>query len=460
MKYMDEDRKIFTLLQVTQSIQKTLSQRYTSSFWVRAEMNKLNHYPHSGHCYPELVEKSEGKIVAQIRANLWKSDYERIDQIFIKTLNEPLRDGIHILFLARVQFDPVHGLSLRILDIDPTFTLGELEKEKRDTIEKLKQEQLFFANKQLKLPLLPQRIAIISVETSKGYADFLKVIDGNPWGYRFFHMLFPALLQGDKASVTILGQLELIRKLKSHFDVVALIRGGGGDVGLSCYNEYVLAKAIVTFPLPVVTGIGHSTNETVVEMVAHKNAITPTELGDYLLQKFHNVAVPVQQAEELLKKVKEQVLVPAVIAFQNILKNLTTAVSHNTSLQQQRLINHSRILSNGVRYLLSGDAVRLQRSRQELKMHSVNLCLFSARELPVQQKLLQQAGTGVVQSQKQRLDHYENSVRLLDPLNVLKRGYSITYSGGKLIRSIHQVHANDPVETQLSDGTFRSKVQP
>ena len=144
---------------------------------------------------------------------------------------------------------------------------------------------------------MPQRIAIISVETSKGYADFIKVIETNSWNYKFFHLLFPSLLQGDKAVEDIINQLRRIEKVKEHFDVVAIIRGGGGDVGLSCYNNYKLAKEIALFPIPVITGIGHSTNETVTEMISFSNAITPTKLAEYLIQMFHNFLVPVQEAE-------------------------------------------------------------------------------------------------------------------------------------------------------------------
>lgn len=253
------NKKIFSLLEVTSSIQKTLSARYTSSFWVKAEMNKLNFYKQSGHCYPDLVEKQDGKVIAQIRSNLWKDDYMKINNTFLEVLKEPLKDGIKILFLAKVSFDPVHGLALRIIDIDPGYTLGDLEKEKQETIKKLQDEGIFNRNKSLKLPLLPQRIAIISVETSKGYGDFMKVIDGNPWNYKFFCFLFPSLLQGEKAVEGIINQLTRIKKVINHFDAVAIIRGGGGDIGLSCYNNYQLSKEFALFPIPVITGIGHST---------------------------------------------------------------------------------------------------------------------------------------------------------------------------------------------------------
>src|SRR6478735_891688 len=302
MAELFNNKPVFTLLQVTASIQKVLADRYTSTFWVKAEMNKLNHYSHSGHSYPELLEKRDGKVVAQIKSNLWASDFQRINKKFLEVLKEPLKDGIKILFEASISFDPVYGLALRIHDIDPSYTLGDLEKEKAVTLQRLVSEQLINRNKLLPIPLLPKRIAIISVDTSKGYADFIKVLEENSWGYHFDHLLFPALLQGERAIESIMQQLNRIRKVTRHFDVVAIIRGGGGDIGLSCYNDYQLSKMVANFPLPVITGIGHATNETVVELVAFKNAITPTKIAEYLIQQFHNFSIPIREAEELIRE--------------------------------------------------------------------------------------------------------------------------------------------------------------
>lgn len=234
------DKAVFSLSQVMRSIQVTIETRYKSAFWVKAEMNKLNFYTHSGHYYPELVEKVDGKVVAESRAILWSNDYKRIDANFRSLLNEPLKDGIKILFKTKINFDPKYGFSLSILDIDPAFTLGDLQREKQETISQLRKLLLFEKNKRLLLAVLPQRIAIVSVETSKGYADFLNVLEKNAWGYRFFHHLFPTLLQGERAAASIMVQLKRIEKVKEHFDVVAIIRGGGGDIGLSCYNNFEL----------------------------------------------------------------------------------------------------------------------------------------------------------------------------------------------------------------------------
>jgi len=255
------DKTVFTLSEVARSIQKTLSDRYQRTYWIKAEMNKLNHYVHSGHCYPELLEKQDGKVTAEMRATLWKGDYNRINKQFITLTGEPLKNGITVLMQATIHFDPVHGLSLHIVDIDPAYSLGELEREKQFNIQALKERGIFDANKQLPFPLLPKRIAIISVETSKGLADFLKIIEHNPDGYLFEYQLFPALLQGDKSISSIISQLQIIRQKIHHFDVIAIIRGGGGEVGLSAYNNLQLASAIATFPIPVITGIGHATNE-------------------------------------------------------------------------------------------------------------------------------------------------------------------------------------------------------
>src|SRR5690349_19432563 len=161
-----DDKKVFSLLEVTNSVRKTISERYQSTFWVKAEMNKLNHYTYSGHCYPELVEKNNGRVVAQLRASFWKDDYLRSNARFLQILGEPLKDGISILFEASIGFDPVHGLSLRIIDIDPTFSLGMLERERLESIARLKSLGIFDQNKKLAFPLVPKRIAVISVETS------------------------------------------------------------------------------------------------------------------------------------------------------------------------------------------------------------------------------------------------------------------------------------------------------
>lgn len=458
MPELINSKKVFSLIEVTLSIQKTIAERYKASFWVKAEMNKLNYYSHSGHCYPELVEKKTGKIIAQIKSNLWKSDFERINASFINLLNEPLKDGIKILFCASISFDPVHGLSLRILDIDPSYSLGELEREKQETIARLKKEGIYAANKTLKLPLLPQRIAVISVETSKGYSDFLKVIDQNPWGYKFFKFLFPSLLQGDNSVLSICNQLKRIRKVIHHFDVVAIIRGGGGDVGLSSYNHYELAKQIALFPIPVLTGIGHSTNETVVEMVSFKTAITPTELADFLLQKFHDFAMPIKRGEEIIVDRAKRILTDEKKKFTNSVRYFRSVTSNRLMQSHSEIRRASDSLMQHCNFLVKRNSEVLNWSIQTLRK---GLSVQIELEKKLSEETINKLKLAVTQHLKEKTDHLlriERHVGILDPVNILKRGFSITLHNGKAVKNKDEVSAGETITTILADGVIESVV--
>ncbi len=453
------NKNVFSLIEVTRSIEKTLAERYKSAFWVQAEMNKLNHYSHSGHCYPDLVEKKDGKVIAQMRANLWKTDYIKVNDNFLRVLKEPLKDGIKILFLAKISFNPAYGLSLRIVDIDPAYTLGDLEKEKQETINKIKSEGIFSKNKALQLPLLPQRIAIISVETSKGYADFLNVIDENEWGYKFFHFLFPALLQGDKAVESICNQLDQIRKVSFHFDVVAIIRGGGGDIGLSCYNHYQLVREIALFPLPVLTGIGHATNETVAEMVSNINVITPTKMAEFLLQKFHNFSVPVNDARKKIIDKTSRLLNEEKSKFHSEAK-LFRSVTHNILFMNRNDLQESiHTFTQHSHFLFRNERTYLSSVKAGLGKGSRSLLIAD------NQKIMQVQGRFAgrlllyIKDRNHELTNLEKDISNMSPENVLKRGYSITRLGGKAVKDIDNLKSGDLIDTIIYKGKISSRVE-
>lgn len=431
------DKTVFSLEEVARSIQKTISDRYGSAYWIQAEINKLNYYPHSGHCFPELVEKRDGKVVAEMRSVLWNFDYQRINTHFQQLVKEPLKDGIAVLLQASIQFDPVYGLSLKIHDIDPAFSLGQLELEKQASIIKLKEEGAYSLNKKLPFPLVPKRLAIISVETSKGYSDFMKIIQNNPWGYRFEHELFPALLQGEKAVNSIRSQLQEIAKRKVDFDVVLIMRGGGGDVGLSCYNHYELAASIARFPLPVMTGIGHSTNETVSEMVAYESAITPSELADFLIQRFHQFAEPVRSAQELLTQKVPELLDAQRLQLVKMSESIRFEVFQVLAQQKNQILHYQWSMKAGVNS-------RLQMQQHFLSTASNNISQGIERTFSVQ---------------KEKIQHLAQKVDLLDPIHVLKRGYSITMTNeGKLVMDVNKVNPGTKLRTLVANGLLESEV--
>ena len=294
--------------EVASSVKRTLNARYGSSFWVKAEMIKLNHYPYSGHAFPDLIEKQDDVIVAQMRAVIWSADFKRIRDKFRSCGLADLSDGITILFRASILFDEFYGLSLRIIDIDTSFTLGEMEKQRMLSIERLKAEGIYSLNSSLSLPAVPKRFAIVSVGSSKGYNDFMQIVRKHSSRFAIFTHLFPSLLQGDGAINSISEALDRINDVADCFDAVLIIRGGGGDVGLNCYNHYNLCRAVALCKLPVLTGIGHASNQTVAEQIAWRNFITPTDLADFLFSGFNNAYLEVLNLSKQLKSNADSIL--------------------------------------------------------------------------------------------------------------------------------------------------------
>ena len=477
---MPEEHEIFTLKQVATSIQKAISERYHRLYWVKAEMHKLN-YTNKGHCYPELVHKEDGKLVADMRGQIWKANYDRISKNFAEIVKEPLRGGMTLLFQVKITFHPLYGMSLDILDIDPTFALGELHKEREETLQRLTKEGIINANKSLSFPLLPKRIAVISVESSKGLSDFYSVIKNNTWGYNYFFMLFTAQLNGDPAIQAIQAQLKKIEKVKEHFDVVTIIRGGGGEIGLSCYNNYELSKAIATFPLPVLTGIGHSTNTTVAEMVAYRNAITPTELADFLLQSFHNFSVPIKEAQriilqeskQLLKNAKEG-LTQEIRVFKGETTNLLQHFKHQLKDRSKTLLLNSNIrfheekrqlfrsqekLKTGTNKIQHEQKYRLEFVLEAIKKNRTTYLLNHQTHLEDVRIFLQQSFPRRFEKETERLKILERNIHLVDPKQVLKRGYSIALFEGKVISKQNPVKAGNQIEIITMETIISSEVK-
>lgn len=458
---MPEDQQIFTLLQVTKSVQRTISKRYKRAYWIKAEMNKLNHYSHSGHCYPNIVEKVKGKVVAQMKCLLWRDDFIKINTEFKRVLKEPLKDGIKILFLAHINFHPQYGFSLQIIDIDPSFSLGDLEKEKQKTLDKLRQNGIYQKNKSLPFPVLPKRIAVISVETSNGYADFLKVIEAShiEKNYHFFHMLFPSLLQGDKAIASIILKLQQIKKVQQHFDVVAIIRGGGGDVGLSCYNNYNLAKTIAEFPLPVLSGIGHSTNETVAEMVSFENAITPTKLAEFLIQKFNDFSLPLQRIEEKIRHNSLNLLQDKQSRFAALTQSIQTCSLQVLKQNQSDVNQTSKDLMQQSKFRLSHKKKTLRFTVENIKKQNYLFCNAEEQKIKQVRLLLKKESITQLKQSDLILKNIKQNLKNLSPENILKRGFSITRFKDKAVKSSNTLEPGNVLETYLYKGRLTSFVQ-
>jgi exodeoxyribonuclease VII large subunit len=455
---MTESRQIFTLQQVASSIRKTIEARYQQLYWVKAEMHKVNRYP-SGHAFPELVQKEGDKIVAQMTGTIWSHNFDRINKQFIQVVKEPLKEGTLLLIQVKVAYSEIFGLSLQIMDIDPSYSLGELQRERDETLKKLQKEGLLNANQTLNFPVLPQRIALISADTSKGFSDFMKVIEQNPWGYKYFTMLFPAYLQGDVAVSSIMDQLKRIEKVLHHFDIVVIVRGGGGEVGMTCYNNYELCKAIASFPIPVLTGIGHSTNLTVAEMISFRNAITPTELGEFLIQAFHEFSVPVQDARKSIRNQALQLIEQTKTEFVTETKHFRNAAQLYLNRSGQELQNASITLQGQAKMLIAKNREVINASVNELKLSGHRSLKDQYKELDQANEVLSTGPKRALERSAKELDALVGMVRLLDPKNVLKRGYSITTVNGQTIKPEMELNKGTIIETITFDLKLTSEIK-
>jgi exodeoxyribonuclease VII large subunit len=452
------EKQVFTLQQVVRSIKKTLEDRYTQNYWVKAEMHKLNKYP-SGHAFPELVQKDENKIVAQITGTIWKQQLERINTKFIEVVKEPLREGTSLLLLVKINYSETFGLGLQILDIDPSYSLGELQKQREETLRKLAKEGLLNLNQKLHFPILPKRVAIISADSSKGLSDFLQVLQENEKSYFIFTHLFNAYLQGDVAVQSIISALKKIKRVKDHFDIVIIVRGGGAEVGMTCYNNYDLCKAIAEFPLPVLTGIGHSTNLNVAEMVSFRNEITPTKLAEFLLQTFREFEQETKRLNremiahslQLIDKTKQdfngqvRVFKHASLRFTDSLKN---------ELNQQIIE-----LKNTTRYFLKNENDAVLSLKNDYRIVTKEIITAERNTLSLISKPIKGSLLHFFERKESDLEQLEKTVNILNPSNVLQRGYSLTLLNGKILSAKNKPKKGDLIESKTNSLTLFSRVE-
>lgn len=429
----NQSRQVFSLSEITESIARMFSKYYASPYWIRAEISKLNYYPASGHCFPDLVEKQEGRVKSQVRSIIWRDDLFRISQKFEEVTKEPLREGIAIMFQAYVKFTSEHGLSLNIIDIEPLYTLGEMARAKLATLMRLKQEEIFLQNKQVPLPLLIKRVAIISAETSKGYSDLMVTLNNNPEGYRFVTRIFHALLQGDAAVESIRRQLVKIREISDQFDAVLIIRGGGDEVGLACYDHYNLAREVALFPIPVITGIGHSTNETVVEMVACVNKITPTDVAHFMIAGFRSFDERLQVSALRLVEGAEEIMGAETTRFVNLAAAFQQAGQLFVDNEHETLGQMALDIRESVNAAVFNHRIALSRYETALVVHPGQLLGNNRTLLQSQLKMLGFHTGHMLNRHLNTLETNGQKVQLLDPVNVLKRGFTITRYKGKTV---------------------------
>lgn len=412
----------FSLRQLNLMVRDAIETALPDEYWVEAELSECRE--NSGHCYMELIEKDDrsNTPVARASAKCWRQTWGMIKPYFERVTGQPLRAGMKVLLQVYAQYHEAYGFSWIVSDIDPTYTIGDMARKRQEIIRQLKEEGVFDLQRELHIPTFAKRIAVISAESAAGYGDFCRQLEDNDYGFRFEVTLFPAIMQGEQVEQSIISALDKIYAsvpvgyptgLPS-FDCVVILRGGGATADLSGFNTLALAENVAQFPLPIITGIGHERDESILDMVSHTRVKTPTAAAAFLIDNLRHVWERVTDAESFISQY----------------------VSERLRYQQQHVSQLATIIPTLALRLLSD-------KRHQIEMTENRLPVAIERRLSEQKHLLERL-----------------SIQLqgLDPQLLLKRGYSITLHNGKAVHDPSLLKAGDEIETRVEKGTIRSKV--
>lgn len=404
-----------TLLELNGRVKSTLQFEMPDAYWVQAEISSISPSG-QGHCYLELVQKdATGRnFLAKAKANIWRGTWLKLKPYFEAQTGETLKVGMKVLLQVTVTFHEVYGYSLVVQDIDPTYTIGDMARRRKEILEQLEKDGVIGLNRELDIPYLPQRVAVISSATAAGYGDFCDQLANNAYGFRFSVELFPALMQGDDVERSVIAAMNEVASRRDDFDVLVIIRGGGAVSELSCFDSYALAFNIANFPLPVITGIGHERDDTVADVVAHTKVKTPTAAAEFLINRVFDAA--------------------------SELETLT------------------RRLVDAITERMNAEKLRIERIAQ--KIPSL-FAVVKVRREQILDNIWNRAVTGVgnlINASTHKIELMEKVVAAADPVLILKRGYTLTRLNGHVVKGAAQLHKGDRLTTTFPDGSVDSEI--
>lgn len=396
---------------------RSLEQCLPDEYWVQTELSEVRTHPATGHCYVEFVQKDPrgNNLVAKARGVIWSNVFRLLRPYFEESTGQAFEAGIKVLVQVSVSFHELYGFSLTVHDIDPTYTLGDMARRRREILKQLEDEGVLTLNKELPMSVLPRRVAVISSPTAAGYGDFRHQLEHNPRGYAFQVTLFAAAMQGDRVEASILEALDAINSRVEQFDVVVIIRGGGATSDLSCFDTYLLAAACAQFPLPIITGIGHERDDTVLDSVAHVRVKTPTAAAEYLIARMDEAA---DRLNDLVVRLHEGV---------------------TARLEQERR--------------------RLYQCRNRIPASAVRRVSSAQLELLTARKDLHRSVETLLARHRHRLELFRQRLADASPEKLLARGYSLTLKDGRAVKDASRLHEGDVLVTQVHKGAFTSIVK-
>ncbi|WP_288733003.1 exodeoxyribonuclease VII large subunit [uncultured Phocaeicola sp.] len=431
------EKNVLSLFELNQLVRRSVRTCLPDEYWVQVELSDVR-ANYSGHCYLECVQKDpkSNSLIAKARGIIWSNVFSQLKPYFEQETGQAFVSGIKVLVKVTVDFHELYGYSLTIVDIDPAYTLGDMARRRREILLRLQEEGVLSLNKELELPVLAQRIAVISSATAAGYGDFCNQLENNAFGFAFYPRLFPAIMQGERVEASVIAALDRIYAESEKWDVVVIIRGGGATSDLSGFDTYDLAASCAQFPLPIITGIGHERDDTVIDLVAHTRVKTPTAAAEFLVNHLRHTA---EQLENYAYYIRQEV--PARLNREK--ERLERCITRIPARVQMRLQREDFRRERLAKRMEMAWQSRLAREQYRLE-------LSSRLSVALQARLLKE---------KHRLDLLEKSVEAASPDLLLKRGYSITLKDGKAVTDASLLKPGDRVVTRVAKGQFSSEVQ-
>lgn len=456
---MSEEIKTYTLSELQHEIKESISEQFPFAVWIVAEINTLTRHK-SGHCYMELVQKSKtsNSIIAQARATVWANKFSFISAYFESETDSELAAGMNVMLQVTITYHEVYGLSLNVIGINPTYTIGDMERAKKEIIARLINEGVFDMNKTQSFPAVVQNIAVISSSTAAGYGDFVNHLETNTYGYHINITLFEAAMQGEQTETSILDALNRIGEEYENYDAVAIIRGGGSKNDLSWFDNYNIAYMVTQFPLPVISGIGHERDESIVDMVAHTRMKTPTAVANFIID--YNA-----QFEEQVDSTSSEIFDIAkdfLMSSEMYLNNMTMSIMKIRTLLSKHTERCDRIMSEirtGLNVRMKEEEMKLNMIGNKLETSPKRLISEHESHLNGIKDLISRTTKHRIEKANEKLGFLEHRLTLNDPRTILKRGYSITRINGKVVTNDLETNDGDIMETLLYDGKVTSVVK-
>ena len=427
-----------TLYELNSLVKETIELTFTQQFWVEAELADATE--RRGHLYLDLVQKDEHSAtpIARASARCWASVWASVRPRFERTTRQRLTAGMKVLLRVYPQFHQAYGFSWIVTDIDPTYTLGDMQRQRQEIIDRLKRDGVFDMQRELTLPMFCQRIAVISSATAAGFGDFCNHLQHNDYGFHFAVELFPAIMQGEQVEPTVISALDSINSRIDDFDCVVIIRGGGATVDMSGFNTLLLAENVANFPLPIITGIGHDRDESIIDMISFMQVKTPTAAAAFLIERLLNVSERITAATSSITRCVQEKL-----EYERIrLTALSTRIPILFSLTKTRQLSIIDSLTQRMTAAV----------QQDIRQRQHQLQIAAQRLAPATQRTMQQ--------EQHRLQMLTQRTAALDPAAILRRGFSITLCNGRFVTDASQMKNGDIMETRLANGTVLSRVIP